>query len=51
MSTQHHSLPFSAVNAAIVGRLFQWLAQIEDVMTPRMFRDIRDAPPSLNIAI
>ena len=49
MSTQHQSLPFNAVNAAIVDRLFEWLALIEDAMTPRMFRDIRDAPPSLNI--
>ena len=30
-------------------RLFEWLALIEDAMTPRMFRDIQDAPPSLNI--
>ena len=49
VSTQHRSLPLSALNAAIVDRLFQWLAQIEDAMTPRMFRDIRHAPLSLNI--
>ena len=49
ISTQHQLLPFNAVYAAIVGRLFEWLALIEDAMTPRMFRDIRDAPPSLNI--
>ena len=46
MSTQNQSVGF---NATIVGFLFEWLTLIEDAMTPRIFRDMRDAPPSLNI--
>jgi hypothetical protein len=46
ISTQNQSLPF---NAAIVELLFEWLALIEEAMRPRMWRDPRDAPPSLNI--
>jgi hypothetical protein len=46
ISTQNESLPF---NATIVELLFEWLALIEEAMTPRMWRDPRDAPPSLNI--
>lgn len=46
ISTQNQSLPF---NATIVELLFAWLALIEEAMTPRMWRDLQDAPPSLNI--
>jgi hypothetical protein len=46
ISTQNQSLPF---NAAIVELLFEWLALVEEAMTPRMFRDMQDVPPSLNI--
>jgi energy-coupling factor transporter ATP-binding protein EcfA2 len=46
MATQNQSLPF---NAHVVGMLFEWLALIEDAMKPRMWRDPKDAPRSLNI--
>jgi hypothetical protein len=46
ISTQNQSLPF---NATIVELLFGWLALIEEAMTSRIWRDLRDAPPSLNI--
>jgi hypothetical protein len=46
ISTQSQSLQF---NATIVELLFDWLTRIEDALMPRMLRDIRDAPPSLNI--
>jgi hypothetical protein len=38
-----------ALNSKIVGLLFDWLAKIEERMTPRTFRRIEDAPPPLNI--
>jgi hypothetical protein len=38
-----------ALNSKIVGLLFDWLAKIEEQMTPRTFRRIEDAPPLLNI--
>lgn len=46
ISTQHQRLP---VNATIVHILFGWLTRIEEEMQPRMFRDVHDVPPSLNI--
>jgi hypothetical protein len=46
ISTQNQWLPF---NGVIVGLLFEWLALIEDAMTPRMWRTPKDAPPTLNI--
>jgi hypothetical protein len=44
--TQNQMLGF---NATIVEILFEWLTRIEEAMTPRMFRDMSDAPPNLNI--
>jgi hypothetical protein len=44
--TQNQPFP---VNAFVVGLLFEWLALIEERMSPRTFRDPQDAPPSLNI--
>lgn len=38
-----------ALNSKIVGLLFDWLAKIEEQMTPRTFRRVEDAPPLLNI--
>jgi energy-coupling factor transporter ATP-binding protein EcfA2 len=46
MTTQNQSLPF---NGQIVAMLFEWLALIEEAMKPRMWRDPKDAPRSLNI--
>lgn len=46
ISTQNQSL---GLNATIVQHLFDWLTLIEDVMTPRAWRNMQDAPPSLNI--
>jgi len=37
------------INSDIVGILFDWLALVEDEMVPRMFKDISEVPPSLNI--
>jgi hypothetical protein len=46
ISAQNRSF---AVNASVVGLLFEWLALLEDRMSSRFFRDPEDAPPSLNI--
>jgi hypothetical protein len=46
MTTQHESYPF---NPLVVGRLFEWLALIEDNMSYRYVRRLEDAPPNLNI--
>jgi hypothetical protein len=46
ISTQNQSWP---INPIIVQILFDWLALIESRMSPRFFRDPREAPPSLNI--
>jgi energy-coupling factor transporter ATP-binding protein EcfA2 len=46
ISTQNQ---FLTLNAQIVGLLFDWLALIEDEMVPRVFKDISEVPPSLNI--
>jgi hypothetical protein len=46
ISTQNQSWP---INAMVVQLLFDWLALIENRISPRFFRDPRDAPPSLNI--
>jgi hypothetical protein len=46
IATQNQSPEF---NATIVELLFEWLTRIEAAMTPRVFRDIRAAPPDLNI--
>jgi energy-coupling factor transporter ATP-binding protein EcfA2 len=46
LSTHSQSLSF---NPTIVGLLFEWLTLIEDVLTPRAFRDIQSVPPTLNI--
>lgn len=44
--THNQSLPF---NTEIVGLLFEWLALTDEALTPRMWQDPQDAPPSLNI--
>jgi hypothetical protein len=44
--TQNQSWP---INAMVVQILFDWLALIENRMSPQFFRDPKDAPPSLNI--
>lgn len=46
ISTQHQAYPF---NAQIVECLFSWLTRIEEAMSNRTYRNIEDAPPSLNI--
>jgi len=46
ISTQNQSWP---INAMVVQILFDWLALIENRMSPRVFRDPKDAPPNLNI--
>jgi hypothetical protein len=46
ISTQNQSWPF---NTMVVQILFDWLALIENRMSPRFFRGPTDAPPSLNI--
>src|SRR5271167_3492774 len=46
MVMQSQSLAF---NATIVEILFDWLMRIEDAIMPRLYRDIRHVPPSLNI--
>jgi hypothetical protein len=46
ISTQNQSWP---INAMVVQILFDWLALIENRMSPRFFRDPAEAPPSLNI--
>ena len=46
ISTQNQSWP---INTMVVQILFDWLALIETRMSPRFFRDPRDAPRSLNI--
>jgi hypothetical protein len=45
MATQQ-TYPF---NRLVVGRLFEWLALIEDNMSYRVVRRLEDAPPNLNI--
>jgi energy-coupling factor transporter ATP-binding protein EcfA2 len=46
ISTQNQPLK---INSDIVGILFEWLALVADEMVPRMFKDISEVPPSLNI--
>ncbi|WP_050402914.1 MULTISPECIES: hypothetical protein [Bradyrhizobium] len=46
MTTQGHGYP---INAQIVQILFDWLALIESHLTQRIYRDISELPPSLNI--
>ena len=46
ISTQNQSWP---INPMVVQILFDWLALIENRMSPRFFRDPSEAPPSLNI--
>jgi hypothetical protein len=46
ISTQNQSWP---INPMVVQILFDWLALIENRMSPRFFRDPREALPSLNI--
>jgi hypothetical protein len=46
ISTQDQSWP---INPMAVQILFDWLALIENRMSPRFFREPREAPPSLNI--
>jgi energy-coupling factor transporter ATP-binding protein EcfA2 len=47
ISTQNQ---FLTLNAGIVGLLFDWLSLIEDEMVPRVFKDISEVPPPLNIS-
>jgi hypothetical protein len=37
------------LNTMIVGLLFDWLTLVEEQMAPRIYKDIKDAPPPLNI--
>ncbi|MBR0965683.1 hypothetical protein JQ554_15425 [Bradyrhizobium diazoefficiens] len=46
MTTHGHNHP---LNAQIVGVLFDWLALVESHVTHRVYRDISEVPPSLNI--
>ncbi len=46
MTTHGHNHP---LNAQIVGILFDWLALVESHVTHRVYRDISEVPPSLNI--
>jgi len=46
MTTHGHNHP---INARIVGILFDWLALVESHVTHRVYRDISEVPPSLNI--
>lgn len=46
MTTHGHSHP---LNTQIVGILFDWLALVEARLAPRVYRDISEVPPSLNI--
>jgi hypothetical protein len=46
MTTHGHNYP---INAQIVGILFDWLALVESHATHRVYRDISEVPPSLNI--
>ena len=46
ISTQNQPWP---INAMVAQLLFDWLALIENRMSPRFFRDPKDAPPSLNV--
>jgi hypothetical protein len=46
ISTQNQSF---GSNSKIVELLFQWLTLIEDAMTPRAWRNMREAPPTLDI--
>jgi len=46
MTTQGHNYP---INAQIVEILFDWLALVESHLTHRVYRDISEIPPSLNI--
>lgn len=47
ISTQNQ---FLTLNAGIVGLLFDWLSLIEDEMVPRVFKNIREVTPPLNIS-
>lgn len=46
MTTHGHNHP---INAQIVGILFDWLALVESRVTHRVYKDISEVPPSLNI--
>jgi hypothetical protein len=46
MTTHGHDHP---LNTRIVGILFEWLALVESHVTHRVYRDISEVPPSLNI--
>jgi hypothetical protein len=46
MTTHGHHHP---LNAQIVGILFDWLVLVESHVTHRVYRDISEVPPSLNI--
>jgi hypothetical protein len=46
MTTHGHNHPLNAQN---VGILFDWLALVESHVTHRVYRDISEVPPSLNI--
>ncbi|UUO65526.1 hypothetical protein DCM83_10120 [Bradyrhizobium betae] len=46
MTTHGHNYP---LNTQIVGILFDWLALVESHVTHRVYRDISEVPPSLNI--
>ncbi|WP_426435772.1 hypothetical protein [Bradyrhizobium genosp. P] len=46
MTTQGHNYQ---INAQIAENLFDWLALVESHLTHRVYRDISEVPPSLNI--
>jgi hypothetical protein len=46
MTTHGHNHP---LNTQIVGILFNWLALVEAQLAPRVYRDMSEVPPSLNI--
>jgi hypothetical protein len=39
----------AALNAGIVQLLFEWLALLEEELTPRMFKNMSEVPPPLNV--
>ncbi|WP_164940508.1 hypothetical protein [Bradyrhizobium zhanjiangense] len=46
MTTHGHN---HRLNTQIVGILFDWLVLVESQLAPRVYRDISEVPPSLNI--
>jgi hypothetical protein len=48
MATNAHS-QCAAINARIVQLLFDWLTLLEEALTPRMYKNMSDVPPPLNV--